>query len=54
MLRLSEIPTHSADFLRIHAYDPSKPYVVGSDAHYSLGEEIREMTCRDGILTVCG
>ena len=54
MLRLSDIPMHSADFLRIHAYDPSKPYVVGSDAHYSLGEEIREMSCRDGILTVAG
>lgn len=53
-LRLSEIPTHSADFLRIHAYDPTKPYVVGSDAHYSLGEEIRELSCRDGILTVAG
>ena len=53
-IQLSEIPPHSADFLRIHPYDPSQPYVVGSDAHYSLGEEIQELSCRDGILTVAG
>ena len=52
--RLSHIPTHSADFLRIHLYDPRRPYVVGSDAHFSLGEEIRELSLRDGILTVAG
>ena len=53
-IRLSHIPTHSADFLRIHLYDPRRPYVVGSDAHFSLGEEIRELSLRDGILTVAG
>lgn len=40
---LAEIPAHSALLLRYQRREPEKAYVVASDGHYSMGEELRRL-----------
>ena len=47
---LPPIPPHGAEVVRVHAYDAAKPYLVGSTAHFSLGEEVA-LSFEGGALT---
>ena len=42
-IALPPIPPHGAEIVRVTPYDGEKPYVVGSDAHFALGEELDEL-----------
>ena len=41
---------HDAELVRLQVYREDRPYVVGSDAHFAMGEEVQELSVREDVL----
>ena len=49
----AELPAlgpHDAELVRLQVYREDRPYVVGSDAHFAMGEEVSELSVREDVL----
>ena len=47
---LFSVGPHDAELVRLQVYREDRPYVVGSDAHFAMGEEVSELSVREDVL----
>ena len=46
------IKPHGSAIFKIQEYDPEQPYIVGSNAHYSMGGEIETLSMQEEQLVL--
>lgn len=49
-ISMGRIAPHSCAVFKVQEYDPTKPFIVGSTAHYSMGAEVERLAWEDGEL----
>ena len=47
MVQMGVIKPHGSAVFKIQEYDPEQPYIVGSNAHYSMGGEIEALSVKE-------
>ena len=52
MVQMGVIKPHGSAIFKIQEYDPEQPYIVGSNAHYSMGGEIETLSMQEEQLVL--
>lgn len=49
-LNMGKIRPHGCAVFKIQVYDPQRPYIIGSNAHFSMGGEVEEIKVQNNQL----